>query len=441
MFRSSVTQLHAASGVYIVGGYLTPFVGKGSKLFIDKKHPDFGKKQNMTLEEILATTVQHTVENTGLKGKEEIVDQVVVGNFLGELFSNQGHLGPAAIGSLTYGQAGGKNPLMYRPALRVEGACASGGLAIMSAVNALKAGSADITLAVGVEVQTTASARVGGDYLARAADYKRQRKLDDFTFPCLFAKRMKYIAEQHHFTMEDTARVAAKAYANGNKNPLAHMHTRKLSFEQCNGDDPSNVRFLGNETYREYLRMTDCSQVSDGGAGVVLANEEGLRKMGLTPSDSRLVKVKSLSCAASNLYEDPEDACCMSTSRHAAQKALSMANVKPSDLSVAEVHDCFTIAELLMYEALGIAEYGHAKDLIRNGDTTLEGRIPVNTGGGLLSFGHPVGATGVKQIMEVYRQMKGQCGAYQMKKIPALGATLNMGGDDKTAVSTVLENI
>ncbi|CAJ1025087.1 Thiolase, N-terminal domain/Beta-ketoacyl synthase, N-terminal domain/Thiolase, C-terminal domain containing protein, putative [Leishmania lindenbergi] len=441
MFRSSVTHLQRASCVFIVGGHITPFVGKGSKLFIDKKHPDFGKKQNMTLEEILATTVQRTMENTGLKGKEDVVDHVVVGNFLGALFSNQGHLGPAAIGSLTYGQTGVKNPLMYKPALRVEGACASGGLAVMTAANALKAGSADIALAVGVEVQTTASARVGGDYLARAADYRRQRKLDDFTFPCLFAKRMKYIVEHKHFTMEDTARVAAKAYANGNKNPLAHMHTRKMTFEECNGEDPSNVKFLGNETYKEYLRMSDCSQVSDGGAGVVLANEEGLKKIGLSPNDSRLVKIKSIACASSSLYEDPEDACCMFTSRQAAQKALSMANVKSSDLNVAEVHDCFTIAELLMYEALGIAEYGHAKDLIRNGDTTLEGRIPVNTGGGLLSFGHPVGATGVKQIMEVYRQMKGQCEAYQMKKIPALGATLNMGGDDKTAVSTVLQNI
>nr|3ZBK_A Chain A, 3-KETOACYL-COA THIOLASE-LIKE PROTEIN [Leishmania mexicana]3ZBK_B Chain B, 3-KETOACYL-COA THIOLASE-LIKE PROTEIN [Leishmania mexicana]3ZBN_A Chain A, 3-KETOACYL-COA THIOLASE-LIKE PROTEIN [Leishmania mexicana]3ZBN_B Chain B, 3-KETOACYL-COA THIOLASE-LIKE PROTEIN [Leishmania mexicana]3ZBN_C Chain C, 3-KETOACYL-COA THIOLASE-LIKE PROTEIN [Leishmania mexicana]3ZBN_D Chain D, 3-KETOACYL-COA THIOLASE-LIKE PROTEIN [Leishmania mexicana]5LNQ_A Chain A, 3-ketoacyl-CoA thiolase-like protein [Lei len=441
MFRSSLTHLQAASRVFIVGGHITPFVGKGSPLFIDKKHPDFGKKKNMTLEEILATTVQGTMEHSGLSGREGIVDQVVVGNFLGELFSSQGHLGPAAIGSLTYGQAGSKNPLMYKPAMRVEGAAASGGLAVISAMNALKSGSADITLAVGVEVQTTASARVGGDYLARAADYQRQRQLDDFTFPCLFAKRMKYIAEHNHFTMEDTARVAAKAYANGNKNPLAHMHTRKLTFEQCNGEDPSNVKFLGNETYKEYLRMTDCSQVSDGGAGVVLANEEGLRKMGLSPNDSRLVEIKSIACAVSNLYEDPDDACCMFTSRQAAQKALSMANIKPSDLNVAEVHDCFTIAEMLMYEALGIAEYGHAKDLIRNGDTTLEGRIPVNTGGGLLSFGHPVGATGIKQIMEVYRQMKGQCEAYQMKKIPALGATLNMGGDDKTAVSAVLQNI
>lgn len=441
MFRANLTHLQAASRVFIVGGHITPFIGKGSKLFIDKKHPDFGKKQNPTLEQILATTVEKTLESTGVLGKEEALDQIVVGNFLGELFSSQGHLGAAAIGSLTYGHPDKKNPLLFKPALRVEGACASGGLAIMSAANALKAGTADVALAVGVEVQTTASARVGGDYLARAADYQRQRGIDDFTFPCLFAKRMKYITEHNHFTPEDTALVAEKAYANGNKNPLAHMHTRKFKAAQCTGEDPSNIRFLGNETYKDYLRMIDCSQVSDGGAGVVLANEEGLKKLGLSVTDSRLVEMKSLACSASNLYVDPVDACCMSTSRDAAQKALAAAKVKPSELEVAEVHDCFTIAEMLMYEALGLAEYGHAKDLIRSGATRLDGRIPVNTGGGLLSFGHPVGATGVKQVMEVYRQMKGQCGDYQMKKIPALGATVNMGGDDKTVVSTVLANI
>ncbi|KAL7697922.1 3-ketoacyl-CoA thiolase [Lotmaria passim] len=441
MFRSNVINRQAASRVFVVGGHITPFIGKGSKLFIDKKHPDFGKKKNPTLEELLATTVEKTLASTGLLGKEELLDQVVVGNFVGELFSNQGHLGSAAIGSLTYGHPEKKNPLLYKPSLRVEGACASGGLAVMTATNALKAGTADVALVVGVEVQTTASARVGGDYLARAADYQRQRSIDDFTFPCLFAKRMKYIVEHNHFTMEDTALVAQKAYANGNKNPLAHMRTRKFKAEQCRGDDPSNVRFLGNEAYKDYLRMIDCSQVSDGGAGVVLATEEGLKKMGLSPKDSRLVELKSLACSTGNLFVDPEDACCMATSRDAAQKALAAAKVKPADLQVAEVHDCFTIAELLMYEALGLAEYGHAKDLIRSGATCLDGRIPVNTGGGLLSFGHPVGATGVKQVMEIYRQMKGLCGDYQMKKIPALGATVNMGGDDKTVVSMVLENI
>ncbi|KAG8343294.1 Thiolase N terminal domain [Trypanosoma vivax] len=425
--------------IFVVGGYITPFVGKGSPLFIDKKHPDFGKKENKTLEELLSESVNGALQNTGLTGgRASLIDRIVVGNFLGELFSSQGHLGAAAIGSLSGDSA---TAFMNKPAFRVEGACASGGLAVQVAFESLLAGTSQVALAVGVEVQTTVSPRVGGDYLARAAHYKRQRGIDDFTFPCLFAMRMKAIQEAGHFTMEDAAYVAAKAYANGNKNTLAHMHTRKVTLEFCKEVSDKNPNFLGNETYKPFLRSTDCSQVSDGGAAAVLASEAGLEKLGISPTDNRLIEIKSVASATSNLYVDAPDLTRMTTSRTAAQTALSFAGVKPSELQVAEVHDCFTIAELLMYEALGIAEYGEAKTLIRNGVTALDGRIPVNTGGGLLSFGHPVGATGVKQLLEVYRQMKGQCGQYQLKNVPALGAVLNMGGDDRTAVAMVLENI
>lgn len=426
--------------IFVLGGTITPFLGKGNPAFIDKNHPDFGTKSNRTLADILHETVAGTMANTRMTGKEHLVDTIAVGNFLGELSCQQGHLGSAVIGSLVppgEKDAAVANPLLYKPSLRVEGACASGGLAVMSVVNAIKAGTAEVGLAVGVEVQTTVSARVGGDYLARASDYTRQRCLDDFTFPCIFAKRMKYIAEKHHFTLEDTARVATKAYENANRNPLAHMHTKIMSLEECY----SSPVFLENKTYRNYLRLSDCSQVSDGGAGVILASEAGLQKLGLSVNDSGLVELKALACATASLYHDPIDATRMQTMHTAAQQALGAAKVKPEDLQVAEVHDCFTIAELLMYEALGIAPYGKARDLIRNGDTTLTGRIPVNTGGGLIAFGHPVGATGVKQVMEIYRQMKGQCGDYQLPKTPTLGATLNMGGDDKTAVSIVLQNI
>ncbi|CCW68279.1 unnamed protein product [Phytomonas sp. Hart1] len=441
MLRRGTVCLSATSRIFVLGGHITPFIGKGHPNFIDKKHPDFGQKKNKTLEEFMSDTIHGTLEQTTLAGREELIDLLIVGNFDGELFSNQGHLGPAAVGSLTYARPGGSaNPLLHKPAFRVEGACASGGLAVFSAVNALKAQTAKVVLAMGVEVQTTVSPREGGDFLARAAHYARQRGIDDFTFPCLFARRMKAIVERAHFTMEDAARVALKAFSNANKNPLAHMHTCRMTLEKCM-DDPKNFKFLGNETYKEFLRVSDCSQVSDGGAGVVLVNEEGLQKLGLTPRDPRLVELKSLACAAGNLFEDPADPTRMDTSGVASRRALEQAGLKPGDLQVAELHDCFSLTEILLYEALGLAEYGKGRDLINNGDTCLDGRIPVNTGGGLLAFGHPVGATGLKQIMEVYRQMKGLCGDYQMKKVPTLGAALNMGGDDKTAVATILENI
>jgi acetyl-CoA acyltransferase len=414
--------------VFVVGGSITPFIGKGHPDFIWKKHADFGKKENPTLEETITSSVLGCLESTKVSAKA--VDSIAIGNFVGELFSNQGHLGAAVIGA--------HPDLKYKPSMRVEGACASGALALEVSYNAIRAGE-DVTMVVGAEVQNTASARVGGDYLARASHYARQRSIDDFTFPCLFAKRMKAIEAAGHFTTDDLALVAAKAYANGNKNPLAHMKKAKMTFENASTVSDKNPNFLSHPEYKAHLRVSDCSQVTDGGAALILASEEGLAKLGKTPADC--VEIIGLGHATGNLYEDAADATKMDTSAVAAQKALAMAGIDAGQLQVAEVHDCFTIAEMLMYEALGIAKYGEAKDLIRAGGTALDGKIPVNTGGGLLSFGHPVGATGVKQILEVYRQMKGQCGDYQLAKIPALGAALNMGGDDKTAVCTVMKNL
>jgi acetyl-CoA acyltransferase len=425
MLRCSVRW--ASRDVFIVGGAITPFIGKGHPDFIDKKHPLFGKRNNKTLEEITSQVINDALASGGVDAS--LVDRIVVGNFAGELFTSQGHLGAAAVGA--------HKALLNKPSMRVEGACASGALAVQVAYDAVRAG-ADIAIAVGVEVQTTVSARQGGDFLARASHYSRQRSLDDFTFPCLFAKRMKGIAAAGHFTMDDAAMVAVKAYRNGNKNPLAHMHRVQVSFEHARTASDKNPNFLSNEQYKGYLRVTDCSQVSDGGAAVILASHEGLKKLSGPQS---LTKIRSLVCATGNLYEDPDDLTRMSTSAAAAHRAFLEAKLRPSDLNVAEVHDCFTIAEILMYEALGIAEYGEGKKLVREGATSLEGKIPVNTGGGLLAFGHPVGATGIKQLLEVHRQMKGQCGEYQLKKSPALGACLNMGGDDKTAVATIIENI
>ena len=411
---------------FIIGGSVSPFLGKGNPAFIDKRHPDFGKKENPTLEQLITQSINETLSSSSVDA--ELVDRVVVGNFAGELFSSQGHLGSAAIGA--------HPKLLNKPSMRCEGACASGALAMQVGVDAIRSGGADLVLVIGAEVQTTVPPRQGGDFLARASHYSRQRKIDDFTFPCLFAKRMKAIVAANHFSMEDTAMVAVKAYTNGNANPLAHMHSAKHSFQSANFVSERNPLFLANPEYKDYLRISDCSQVTDGAASIILASEEGMKRV--SRSTLRCAEIKALVCATGNLYVDPSDMTRLQTCTVAAHRALEEAKISALDLQVAEVHDCFTIAEILMYEALGIAPYGKGRDLINNGDTGLGGRIPVNTGGGLLSFGHPVGATGVKQVLELYRQMHNMCGEYQMKRSPTIGAALNMGGDDKTAVCTVL---
>jgi acetyl-CoA acyltransferase len=325
---------------------------------------------------------------------------------------------------------------MFKPSMRVEGACASGGLAFVSAVESIQAGT-DVALVVGAEVQTTATARQGGDYLARASHYRRQRAIDDFTFPALFARRARAAREAGTISDEDLGRVAVKAYSNANKNPLAHMRAVKMSLEVASAISDANPAFLGNEELAPYMKMSDCSQVSDGGAAMIVVSEEGLARLGRSISDA--VEVLGVGHAAGNLYEDG-DLLAMETTSAAARAAYAAAGVRPEDIGVAEVHDCFTVTELLMYEALGFAPRGHGASLIREGRTGLDGDKPVNTGGGLIGFGHPVGATGVKQLLEIQRQLKGKAGDYQIRGTPRFGLTANMGGDDKTAVVSVLAN-
>lgn len=413
--------------IFVVGGSITPFIGKGSPLFIDKKHPEFQTKKNPDLEYYINTAIQSTLQSTKIPAS--MVEKAIIGNFASDLFNNQGHLGPLLVAA--------DPAFRFMPAYHVEGACASGGLAYSNAIESILAGN-DVVMAVGAEVQTTVSPRVGGDYLARASHYVRQREMDDFTFPALFARRMKAYCIAHGITPADIAPVSVKAYANGNLNPLAHMHTAKMTLEKASSASDSNPNFLQNPDFKEWLKVSDCSQVSDGGAALILCSSDGLRKLGKNPSDC--VEIVSYAVAADNLTVDG-DLLRMETSQHAIQKALKRANVNPKQINVAEVHDCFNIAEVLQYEAIGWAEQGKGHLLAKEGVTNIDGAHPVNTGGGLISFGHPVGATGVKQVLEVFNQMKGKCGDYQIKNPVNIGLTSNMGGDDKTSVASVLKNI
>jgi acetyl-CoA acyltransferase len=412
-----------ARRVFVLGGAHSGFTGKFHPDFIWKGHPDFGKRSNPTLEEHLKKAIVGALEKTSVQASA--VQKGYVGNFTGELFSKQGHLGAVA--------AAAHPDLKYKPFARLEGACASGGLALVAGVDAIAAG-CDVVLVAGAEVQTTVNAAEGADYLARAAHYATQRSIDPFTFPCLFARRAKAYRAEFGASEEDIARVVVKAYANANKNPHAHMQAVKMTLENARTASDKNPAFLENNAFREFMKVSDCSQVSDGASAVVLVSEDGLRQVGKQAADA--VEIIAYGHATAPLDEavDPLE---LSTTMHAASEAYRDAGIAPADVGVAEVHDCFAVTELLMYEALGWAAKGHGADLARKGETTLEGRIPVNTGGGLLAFGHPVGATGVKQALEIYKQIQGQAGAYQIPKRPQYGLAANMGGDDRTAVVTI----
>ncbi len=411
-----------AKRAFIAGGSITSFIGKGHPDFIWKKHPDFGTKENPTWEEFLQQAVDELLATTGVNPAD--VDRLFLGNFTGELFVNQGHMGAGLVGT--------HPDFANKPSMRVEGACASGGLAIMSGLDAIAAG-ADIVLVAGVEVQTTKSAREGGDFLARASHYSRQRSIDDFTFPALFGRRAKAYCEAFGVTAEEIDTVSIKAYNNANKNPKAHMKAAKLDAETA----ASSFKFLSNEDYKPFVKVSDCSQVSDGASAMLLVSEAGLAKLG--KSESEVAEIVGRGHSVASLYEDG-DLTKLTTSADAVSKAYTDAGVSAADINVAEVHDCFAVTECMMYEAAGFAGAGEGAKLAASGETGINGKIPVNTGGGLIGFGHPVGATGVKQAVEVFRQMKGECGDYQIPSTPKYGLTINMGGDDKTVVSLVIAN-
>lgn len=419
--------MQPARTVYLAAQALTPFIGKGSPHFIGPGHPDFGKKENPGLEDHLTAAVRQLIERYQVD--PTLVQRGYVGNFAGELFCNQGFLGAMV--------ARADPRLAGIGFARMEAACASGGTALVAAIDAIQAG-LDVVLVVGAEVQTTVKARQGADYLARASHYATERSIDDFTFPALLARRAKAYKEAYGLTERDLAQLSVKAYSNANRNPLAHMHDVKMTLEQAEAAGDHNPQFLKNPELHAHLKMSDCSQVSDGGAALLLASEAGLKKLRRAKGDC--VAVRSYGFATNPLGQ-VKDLTWLDTAAAASGEAMRDAGIGPKDVQVAEVHDCFTIAELMMYEAAGWAERGKGAELVRSGRTTIEGDIPVNTGGGLVGFGHPVGATGVKQAIEIFRQMKGLCGDYQLKQQVRTGLTVNMGGDDRTVVSLVLQNV
>lgn len=323
------------------GGYISKFIGNRHPDFIHNSHPHFGVKSNPDLETYISEAVRGAL--TSVRVPASAIEKGFIGNFAGELFSSQGHLGAAVTGS---------HPgLMYKPFMRVEGACASGSLAFAAAVDSLQAGW-DVTLVVGAEVQTTASARQGGEYLARASHYKRQSSLDDFVFPALFARRVKACLEAGVVDEETLAMLSVKAYSNANKNPLAHMHHAEMSFETALHASDKNPNFLSNPEFKPYIKTSDCSQVSDGAAALVLVSEDGLSKIGKRPENC--IELIGIGQAAGNLYTD-SDPLEMDTTAHAASVAIKQSGVKLADVQVVELHDCFTVSEILMMEAIGFA--------------------------------------------------------------------------------------
>lgn len=408
--------------VFVVGGAHSTYTGRGAPGFIGKGHPDFGKVDNPSIEDHLREAILGCLADTG--ADPALIDKGYVGNFLGELFVKQGQVG-ALVPRVCPALDG-------KPFARTEAACASGGVAVLACMDALH-GSADVCLAAGVEIESGTTSRDAADFMARAAHYATERPKDEFLFPHLFARRAKAYMDEYGVSREAIAQAVVKAYRNGQKNPKAHMRAVSLDLATATAITDKNL-FLTDPALRPYLTLTDCSQLSDGASALLLANETGLTKLGIRPEQATEIVGVGYKVAGLGLPNNP---LALENAARAVAEAYESAGIGPGDVGVAELHDCFSISEIELYEAAGFAAPGQGTRLLADGVTELDGRLPVNTGGGLMSFGHPVGATGVKQVLEVHRQLRGRSGAYQVKGDPRVGLSVNIGGDDRTAVVVV----
>ncbi len=340
------------------------------------------------------------------------VEAFYLGNFAGPAFVGQNHLAPyisTAIG------------IKDVPATRFEAACASSGSAFFHAATAVAAGIYDVVLVEGVEKMTSQATPKVTEILAGAGDLAGEVRAGA-TFPALFAMIARRHMYQYGTTHEQMAAVAVKNHANGAKNPLAHMR-KVITLEQA----------LAGKMIAEPLTVYDCSLISDGAAAALLVPLDRARDFTDKP-----VRVLAFAQASDNVaLDEKDDITTFRAVKTSAEKAYKMAGVQASDIQFAEVHDCFTIAEIIAIEDLGFVPKGEGGPFSQAGCTCLNGTIPVNASGGLKSKGHPVGATGVGQICDVVEQIRGEAGERQLKR-NTLGLAQNLGGSGATSVITIL---
>src|SRR6266705_386905 len=330
------------------------------------------------------------------------IEAFYLGNFAGPSFVGQNHLAPYIAGAMG---------ITGVPATRFEAACASSGAAFFQAVSSVAAGIYDIVLVNGVEKMTSQPTARVTEILAAAGDMCGEVRAGA-TFPALFAMIARRHMYQYGTTREHLAAVAVKNHENGAKNPLAHMR-KVITMDQA----------LKGKPISEPLTVYDCSLISDGAAAVLIAPLE--RAAEFTGKPVRLLGIAQTSDQVA--LDQKDDITMFRAVKEAGQKAYKMAGVTPQDIQFAELHDCFTIAEIIATEDLGFVKKGEGGPYALAGRTCLRGERPVNTSGGLKSKGHPVGATGVGQICDILQQLRGDAGERQIRN-HSLGLAQNLGG-------------
>jgi acetyl-CoA C-acetyltransferase len=370
----------------------------------------FGAFSDRDIRSLAVESGQKALASAGLQPAQ--VEAFYLGNFAGPSFVGQSHLAPFIAGPMG---------ITGVPCTRVEAACASSGSAFFHAFSAVAAGLYDVVLVTGVEKMTSQQTPRVAEILAMAGECCSEGKAGA-TFPALFAMIARRHMHQYGTRREHLAAVAVKNHANGAKNPDAHMK-KVITLEQA----------MAGKPIADPLTVYDCSLVSDGAASIVLAPLEKAREW--TPKPVRVLGIAQTSDYVA--LDRKPDITVLQAVKTAAAKAYGMAGLGPRDIQLAEVHDCFTIAEILAIEDLGFVPKGEGGPYSASGQTALNGELPVNTSGGLKAKGHPVGATGVAQLCDLVQQIRGEAGERQVAK-HEIGLAQNLGGSGASAVVTIM---
>ncbi len=373
----------------------------------------FGELWDKSFRNLISEAGAKAIIDAGVSGKE--IDALYVGSMSGGRFVGQEHVGALVADASGFAH-------MHIPSIRVESACASGGVAIRQGYLSVASGINDVVVVGGVEKMTDVVGEEATDILATGLDQEWEA-----FFGATFSGEYAMIATRHMYeyktTREQLAQIAVKNHANGALNPFAQFKR------------PIAIETILNAPFEAYpLGMLDCSPVSDGAAAVILCAADKVKNYSGKP-----VKIIGTGQASDTLsLHGRRDICTFDSTVNAAKNAYKQANVKPEDIDVAEVHDCFTIAEILAIEDLGFVKKGDGGKAIDNKITTIDGKIPVNTSGGLKAKGHPVGATGVSQVAEIVMQLRGEADQRQVKDAN-IGLTHNIGAVGASCVVNILE--
>ena len=349
-----------------------------------------------------------------------------VGNFIAEQYINQGHLG----GLLTE-----VHPCFYGvPSARYEAACASSSVALDAAITKIQSGDYDLAIVVGWELMKTVDSKVGGDILGRAAYYEKEGKGIDYPFPKLFGRLademlVKYGTDEKRF-MDALAMISVNNYSNAKRNPLAQTRKWFMSLEQANARGTGSNPLVGGR-----LATSDCSQITDGAAVVVLASERYIREHSIV--DIPVVKGYGHRVAPmlfdKKMAEAKTSQYILPWTRQAVVDAYARAGLTVDDIDIFETHDCFTSSEYAAISSFGITEPGLEWTAIEDGTISWTGSKPINPSGGLIGCGHPVGASGARMFLDIFKQVKGTAGGYQVKAGAVRNAMMfNIGGSATT---------